>query len=119
MLERSIVLAKATRSVSLLKLKARCAFNASSAERRLAVRTALHSYTLFGLSGCVVKFSFLLTFSAEIVFVNEIITIVPLLYCSTKQRPPLTTNKAASVFWCGRCVWCGVRSSNDASVRYE
>ena len=31
LLERSIVRAKATRSVSLLKLKARCAFNASSA----------------------------------------------------------------------------------------
>ncbi len=30
LLERSIVRAKATRSVSLLKLKARCAFNASS-----------------------------------------------------------------------------------------
>ena len=58
---------------------------------------ALRSYTLFGLSGCVVKFSFLLTFSAKIVFVNEIITIVPLLYCSTKQHPPLTTSKAASV----------------------
>ena len=28
---------------------------------------ALRSYTLFELSGCIVKFSFLLTFSAKIV----------------------------------------------------
>ena len=46
---------------------------------------ALRSYTLFGLSGCIVKFSFLITFSAEIVFINKIITIVPLLYCSTSN----------------------------------
>ena len=49
---------------------------------------ALRSYTLFGLSGCVVKFSFLVTFSAKIVFVNKIITIVPLLYCSTSNTHP-------------------------------
>ena len=79
---------------------------------------ALRSYTLFGLSGCVVKFSFLLTFSAKIVFVNKIITIVPLLYCSTKQFLSPTTSKTASVFWCGRCVWCGVGSSMSASVLY-
>jgi len=59
---------------------------------------ALRSYTLFGLSGCVVEFSFLLTFSAEIVFINTIITIVPLLYCSTKQFLSPTTSKTASVF---------------------
>ena len=64
----------------------------------VACLAALRSYTLFGLSGCVVKFSFLLTFSAEIVFIITIITIVPLLYCSTKQHPPLTTSKTASVF---------------------
>ena len=78
---------------------------------------ALRSYTLFGLSGCVVKFSFLLTFSAKIVFVSKIITIVPLLYCSTKQHPPLTTSKTASVLWCGRSAWSGECSSTDASVR--
>ncbi|MFU0535633.1 hypothetical protein ACMZ7X_00070 [Gardnerella swidsinskii] len=59
---------------------------------------ALRSYTLFGLSGCVVKFSFLLTFSAKIVFINKIITIVPLLYCSTKQFLSPTISKTASVF---------------------
>ena len=80
---------------------------------------ALRSYTLFGLSGCVVKFSFfLLTFSAKIVFVNKIITIVPLLYCSTKQHPPLTTSKTASVLWYGRSAWCSVCNSTDASVIY-
>ena len=77
---------------------------------------ALRSYTLFGLSGCVAKFSFLLTFSAKIVFVNKIITIVPLLYCSTKQFLSPTISKTASVFWCGRSAWCDVCSSNDASV---
>ena len=82
----------------------------------VACLAALRSYTLFGLSGCVVKFSFLLTFSAEIVFVNEIITIVPLLYCSTKQFLSPTRKFTHSYFWCGRCVWCGVSSSNDASV---
>ena len=61
---------------------------------------ALRSYTLLGLSGCVVKFSFLLTFSAKIVFVNKIITIVPLLYCSTKQHPPSLPVKPL--------VFCGV-----------
>ena len=79
---------------------------------------ALRSYTLFGLSGCVVKFSFLLTFSAKIVFVTKIITIVPLLYCSTKQFLSPTTSKTASVLWYGRCVWCSVRNSTDASVLY-
>ena len=59
---------------------------------------ALRSYTLLGLNGCVVKFSFLLTFSAKIVFVNKIITIVPLLYCSTKQHPPLTRKFTTVVF---------------------
>ncbi len=88
MLERSIARAKATRSVSLLRRKVQWTFRASSAERRLAVRTALRSYTLLELKGCIVKFSFLLTFSAKIVFINKIITIVPLLYCSTKQHPP-------------------------------
>ena len=34
---------------------------------------ALRSYTLFGLSGCIVKFSFLLTFSAKIVFIKKIL----------------------------------------------
>ena len=32
---------------------------------------ALRSYTLFGLKGCGVKFSFLLTFSAEIVISQQ------------------------------------------------
>ena len=63
MLERSIARAQATRSVSWLRRKVQWTFRASSAERRLAVRTALRSYTLFGLSGCVVKFSFLVAFS--------------------------------------------------------
>ena len=98
MLERSIVRAKAIRSVSLLRRKVQWTFRASSAERRLAVRTALHSYTLFGLSGCVVKFSFFTYFLLKIVFVNKIITIVPLLYCSTKQQPPLTRKFTHSCF---------------------
>ena len=51
---------------------------------------ALRSYTLFGLNGCIVKFSFLVTFSAKLVICQKDITIVPLLYCSTKQHPPLT-----------------------------
>ena len=106
MLERSIARAQATRSVSWLRRKVQWTFRASSAERRLAVRTALRSYTLFGLSGCVVKFSFLLTFSAKIVFVNEIITIVPLLYCSTKQHPPLTRKFTHHCFlvWQEECL---------------
>ena len=79
---------------------------------------ALRSYTLLGLNGCVVKFIFLLTFSVKIVFVNKIITIVPLLYCSTKQHPPLTTSKTASVLWYGRSAWLDVCSSNNASVHY-
>ena len=79
---------------------------------------ALRSYTLFGLSGCVVKFSFFTYFLSKIVFVNKIITIVPLLYCSTKQFLSPTISKTASVFWCGGCVWCGVCSSMNASVHY-
>ena len=46
---------------------------------------ALRSYTLFGLSGCVVEFSFLLTFSAEVVICQKDINIAPLLYCSTSN----------------------------------
>ena len=34
---------------------------------------ALRSYTLLGISGCIVKFSFLLTFSAEIVFIKKVL----------------------------------------------
>ena len=84
----------------------------------VACLAALRSYTLFGLSGCVVKFSFLLTFSAKIVFVNKIITIVPLLYCSTKQHPPLTRKFTHGCFWCGRkSVWCDACSGTDVSVR--
>ena len=77
---------------------------------------ALRSYTLFGLSGCVVKFSFLLTFSAKIVFVNKIITIVPLLYCSTSNSYLPYVNSNHSCFWYGRSAWYGVCSSNGASV---
>ena len=77
---------------------------------------ALRSYTLFGLSGCVVKFSFFSYFLSKIVFVNKIITIVPLLYCSTKQFLSPTTSKTASVLWCGMSAWSGTCSSNDASV---
>ena len=77
---------------------------------------ALRSYTLFGLKGCVVKFSFLLTFSAKIVFINKIITIVPLLYCSTKQFLSHTTNKAASALWYGNSFLCCVCNSMSVNV---
>ena len=73
LLSRSIVLAKATRSVSLLRWKVQWTFHASSAERQLAVRTALRSYTLFGLSGCIVKFSFLVTFFQKQLFIKKIL----------------------------------------------
>ena len=59
---------------------------------------ALRSYTLFGISGCGVKFSFLLTFSAEIVFIKKIITIAPLLYCSTSNSYLTLVNSPTVVF---------------------
>ncbi|RFD80460.1 hypothetical protein AXE77_01995 [Gardnerella vaginalis] len=46
LLERSIVRAKATRSVSLLKLKARGAFNASSVASALSARAFLRRFVL-------------------------------------------------------------------------
>ena len=77
---------------------------------------ALRSYTLLRLIGCIVKFSFLLTFSAEVVIYQKGITIVPLLYCSTKQFLSPTTSKTASVLWYGKSAWHDVCSSTDASV---
>ena len=79
---------------------------------------ALRSYTLSGLSVQIVKFSFLLTFSAEIVFINKIITIAPLLYCSTSNSYLTLVNSPTVVLWSGRCIWRGLCSSNDVSVLY-
>ena len=113
---RAQSVARESNSERELARKVQWTFRASSAEWRLAMRTALRSYTLFGLSGCVVKFSFLLTFSAKIVFVNKIITIVPLLYCSTSNSYLPYVNSNHSCFWYGRSAWYGVCSSNGASV---
>ena len=68
---------------------------------------ALRSYTLFGLSGCVVEFSFLLTFSAEVVICQKDINIAPLLYCSTSNSYlSLVNSPTVFLVWQEEClVW--------------
>ena len=64
----------------------------------IACLAALRSYTLFKLKGCIVKFSFLLTFSAKIVIYQRDITIAPLLYCSTSNSYLPLVNSLKVVF---------------------
>ena len=59
---------------------------------------ALRSYTLFRLKGCIVKFSFLLTFFAGIVIYQHDLTIAPLLYCSTSNSYHSLVNSITVVF---------------------
>ena len=78
---------------------------------------ALRSYTLFRLSGCVVKFSFfLLTFSAKIVFVNKILLSFRFYIARPSNSYLPLVNSPTVVLWCGRCAWRGVCNSTDASV---
>jgi len=78
---------------------------------------ALRSYTLFGLSGCVVEFSFFTYFFCKNSIYQQDYYYRSAFILLDKQFLSPTISKTASVLLCGRSAWCGVCSSINASVR--
>ena len=77
-------------------------------------RSATLLYLIWTI-GQVVKFSFFAYFFAEIVIHQQDYYYRSAFILLDKQFLSLTTNKTASVLWCGRRVWCSVCGSADAS----
>ena len=76
LLSRSIARAKATRSVSLLKLKARCAFNASSVASALPARAFLLSSHVPSFVALVVKGFYVCFVLYECCFLSPLLVLV-------------------------------------------
>ena len=64
----------------------------------VACLAALRSYTLFGLSGCIVKFSFLLTFFQKYLFIKKISLSLRFYLARPSNTHPSLVNSPTVVF---------------------